>query len=528
MSQATKLFGKVRRGVQSVAYGNPLYQKLLSVGETPLRPSFTPPDPWPGDAHAGMEMLSDQISMFSFTEDKASVNEATVLRNLRSVGTEAARHACVHLIEGWLRQHDAWNEAEWAPEKLGSRIATWIGFYDFYAPVASEDLVARLMASLHRQWRHLERTITTALKGLPAIDAARGLIYGGLNFPDGEGALGFACEILQRQFVSEILPDGGHVTRNPSDQLHILAHLVDIRNILDMADIHVPASINSCITALAPVLKFYRHGDGGLALFNGSTEETSLMIDAVLVQAVPRGRLLRRLPETGYERLQAGRSLLFIDAASPPPKAFGNNGHAGLASFEFSVGRERIIVNCGSMPNGSPEWRAACAATAAHSTLIVEETNACQIDNQGGVSGHVLSSAQRFERNGVQTVEFAHNGYHSAFGMTHMRTLQLSEDGDILTGSDILQGRKNHAFTIRWHLHPTVQVSLAQGGQSAFLRTPSGSGWRLRVEKGQLALEPSIYCGNAQPRRTIQIKITGTTETEETVIPWTLSRERKA
>ena len=412
-------------------------------------------------------------------------------------------------------------------ENDGWTVAAWIGFYDFYVPAASPDFTPRLTASLHRQWKHLVRTISPALTGIDAVQAARGLIYGGLNFPDGDSALGLACDLLQRQMAAEILPDGGHGSRNPSAQLHVLRHLVDIRNVFELADIRLPEVIGIGLSSLIAPLKFFRHGDGGLALFHGSTEETSLLIDAVLTQAVVRGRVLRRLTETGYERLAAGRSLLIVDAAAPPPRALGREGHAGLSSFEFSHGRERIIVNCGAVPGGNAQWHAACAATAAHSTVTVADTNACDIDSNGGVMGAVQTSAQRFEEGGAHGVELTHDGYRARHGLIHHRVLRLSGDGEMLSGRDILQGKAGREFTVRWHLHPGVQASLSHGGQTALLRTASGGGWRLRVENALLALESSVYCGQATPRRTMQIKCSGITEAGDTGLTWSLTRERK-
>ncbi len=532
MTQATKLIGKVRRSVQSVAYGNPLYQKILASGETPTRLHFTPSDPWPGDANAGQALMSSQQSMFERSESTALRHAATALRNLRAVGTDAARVTSLRLIGNWLHQFDGWHETEWLAGHLGSRIAAWIGFYDFYASAAPPDFTPALAASLHRQWKHLLRTISPNLKGVEAVQAARGLIYGGLNFPDGDKALGLACDLLQRQMAAEILPDGGHISRNPATQLHILRHLVDIRNIFNLADIRLPESIGVGLGAMIPALKFFRHGDGALSLFHGAVEETPLLIDAVLTQATMRGRVLRRLPETGYERMMAGRSLLMVDAASPPPRAFGDQGHAGLLSFEFSHGRERIIVNCGAVPMGSAQWRTACAATAAHSSLTVADTNACDIGDEGGIAGTVQTSAQRFEEGGAHGLEMAHDGYRGQFGLVHNRILRLSGDGETLMGRDVLHNEGGHKtpqeFTLRWHLHPTVQVSLSHGGQTALLRTASGGGWRLRVENGALAMESSIYCGGIAPRRTMQIKCTGMTDSGHTAVTWSLTRERKA
>ena len=70
---------------------------------------------------------------------------------------------------------------------------------------------------------------------------------------------------------------------------------------------------------MAPALRAMRHGDGGLALFNGSREETSALVDLVLTQAGRGSRAPSALNEGGFQRLQAGRTVLIVDAGAPPP-----------------------------------------------------------------------------------------------------------------------------------------------------------------------------------------------------------------
>jgi uncharacterized heparinase superfamily protein len=537
---AKSLLKKIRHGVQSVAYSNALYRKMLASGAGADRLYFTLPDVWPGDAQAGMALMTGQRSIFDSSSTVSLRQAGTVLRNLRAVGTDAARRMAVELIANWLRHHDSWSEAEWMPDVLGERIAGWISLYEFYAPAATPEFTANLTASLHRQWKHLLRVLPPTLTGVAGLRAIKGLVYGGLNFPDGDKALGLAVDLLKRQLTNEILPDGGSLSRNPSSQLHILRHLVDLRAVLKAADLEAPEIITTAIGQMVPVVKFYRHGDGGLALFHGGGEETSLLIDTVLTQAEIKGRALRRLPDTGYERITAGRGLLLCDCAAPPPRGFDASGHAGLLSFEFGSGKERLIVNCGAMPDANTEWRVAMASTAAHSTLTVEDTNACDVMPSGSVMGNVNVEAQRFEQDGIQSVEMSHDGYQARFGIRHHRLLSLTGDGEELRGCESLSGPADRAFTIRWHLHPNVQASLTQGGKTALLRSEGGSGWRLRVdqpkgenwnEAGVLELESSIYCGNGAPRRSLQLKLSGRTEKlagdAPTRIFWSLSREKK-
>lgn len=525
MKPAGKILQKVRRSVEAVAYGNPLYRKMLAAGETPDRLYFTLPDPWPGDSQAGLALMSTQGALF---ERPVSPRHAVALRNLRAVGTPAAQLRAIRLLENWLQQYDEWDVNEWAPDVLGERIGAWIGFYEFYSPAAPPGFIPRLIASLQRQHKHLIRTLPPTLNGVAGLRALKGLALSGLNFDESDKSLALASDMLSRQLAAEILSDGGLISRSPSALLHMLRHLIDIRSILTVADIEVPDIVGSSIQAMVPALKLFRHGDGGLALFHGSAEETPLMIDAALTLAEARGRVLRRLPEAGYERLTAGRSVLIADGLRPPPRGHDQVGHAGLGAFEFGQGKERLIVNCGEVEGATTEWRLACAATAAHSTVIVEDTNACEILEAGGVLCAADVTVHRFEQNGAHCVEISHDGYRQNFGTVFNRLLMLSADGEELRGRDILVGASGRHFAIRWHLHPHTQASLAQSNQAALLRTAMGNGWRLRVEGHSLQLEPSIYCGSGAPRRSLQLKVGGITIGDQTIINWTLIREKKS
>jgi uncharacterized heparinase superfamily protein len=513
---------KVRKSVQSAAYGNPIYQKILAAGDMPNQLRFAPPDIWPGDAQIGLALLAQQQSLFD--QSGALRHDMTALmRGLRAVGSEAAQQAIRQMIEQWLKCYDNWHETEWSPAVLGKRIAAWLGFYEFYAPQASIEFIEDITGSLSRQWKHLLRAIPPSLTGLDGLYAIKGLIYGGLNFSDGERAIGLGLDLLRRQLQTEILPDGGHITRSPTLQLHMLRHLIDLRMVLQAAEISAWREIQLSIAALVPALRLYLHGDGGLALFHGGGEETPLLIEAVIAQSAIRARTLRRLPKTGYERLQAGRSLLITDIGHPPPYGYDQQAHAGLLSFEFGAGRERLIVNCGSI-HGSEDWRLASASTAAHSTLTVEDTNACEL--QSDVAA-VLIEAQRYEEDDAQCIDMMHDGYRPNFGLRHRRSLRLAGDGYQLQGRDELAGSSGRNFAVRWHLHPAVQASLLQGGQAALLRTAAGSGWRFRLEGASLGLESSVYCGAGAPHRSLQLKASGRTHGDPTTISWSLTREKR-
>ena len=183
-----------------------------------------------------------------------------------------------------------------------------------------------------------------------ALTALKGLIAAAVALPEQAAFLTRALRFLPQEIARQVLADGCHAERSPAAQLAALQDLVEIRALLQAAQAQPPASLASAIERMAPALRSMRHGDGGLALFNGSREDHSALIELVLAQAGRSGRSPSSLTEGGFQRLQAGRSVLIVDCGRPPPPGVDRMAHAGTLSMELSIGRERLIVNCGAAP----------------------------------------------------------------------------------------------------------------------------------------------------------------------------------
>jgi uncharacterized heparinase superfamily protein len=300
--------------------------------------------------------------------------------------------------------------------------------------------------------------------------------------------------------------------------------------------VEAPPHLLAALDRAAPALRLFRHGDGGLALFNGTREESSALLDLVLTQGQARGRAALELPETGFQRLQAGRSLVIMDTGAPPTSRagiFGLGGlptgadrfsHAGTLSFEMSVGRDRLIVNCGAAPAGEEAWRDALRATAAHSTLVLSDTNSSELRLEGLGRKPEKVDAERQEATGAQWLEVSHDGWRSAFNAVHRRRLYLAESGDDLRGEDVLEIPPDMPvpiFVVRFHLHPAVIANLLQDESAVLLRLPSGAGWKLRAKGARVALEDSIYLAG-EARRSLQIVLHA--EENEVSLQWAITR----
>jgi len=160
-----------------------------------------------------------------------------------------------------------------------------------------------------------------------------------------------------------------------------------------------------------------------------------------------RTRPLRDARHWGYQRVNAGRAVLQFDAAPPPLARHARDGCASTLAFEFSHGKERLIVNCGgaAFAGGLIPLRLAqgLRATAAHSTLAIDDFNstAVLINGKLGTGVSEVEVDRRIltgEGAGATRIEASHNGYVGRYGLTHRRILIVRDDGSELRGEDLL------------------------------------------------------------------------------------------
>ncbi len=495
----------------------------LRMGRVPDAPALPLRNPWPGDPGRGARLLMGEFELSGVTMVlapgnwgdnaapllRASAHGFTWLRDLRALGTDAARMRARLLIADWIANAGSSDSLVRRPDVAGARLTSWLGHYDFFAASADDPFRQKLMTRLVAEARSLAAMLPAEELDARALTALKGLVAAAVALPDNAAFLTRALRFLPQEINRQVLPDGCHAERSPAAQLAVLQDLVEIRALLQAGQVQAPVALGSAIERMAPTLRALRHGDGGLSLFNGAKEDNSQLIDLVLAQAGRGGRPPLSLLDGGFQRLQAGRSVLIVDCGRPPPPGIDRQSHAGTLSMELSVGRERLIVNCGAAPGAGPEWQDAARATAAHSTLVIADTNSSELKGAGLGRQPEHVEAQRQEANGAHWLEASHDGYTKPFGALHRRRLYLAESGEDLRGEDAVEAPTPQPYSLRFHLHPTVTASLQQDGEAVLLRLPSGGGWRLRAEGARMTLEDSIYLGQAEPKRCEQVVLTG-------------------
>jgi uncharacterized heparinase superfamily protein len=277
-------------------------------------------------------------------------------------------------------------------------------------------------------------------------------------------------------------------------------------------------------------------GDGALSSWQGCNPGEASRVTALIEGCGLRARPLRNARGWGYQRLSALGTILVLDAAPPPPAKAAAQGSASTLAFELSDGPQRLVVNCGG-PGPLPtallqELVDGLRTTAAHSTLVLSDTNSTNILADGSLGKGVEDVViERSEDNDASRLEASHDGYVRAFGLIHKRSVMLGNDGKELRGADQLmpKGRKkireSAPYAVRFHLAPGVEATVTADGMGAILRSKGAPPWNFRCRGGNLATDESLWVdGRGRAHRTSQLVIVGEVSALGGEIGWTFRR----
>ena len=434
------------------------------------------------------------------------------------------------LVDKWIVTYGKWNPFSWAPDILADRLYNWLALW---SPLLTGDTLsdnAQLRrSSVMRQLKRLRKTYKRTSPGLSRLKAAAALAIGGARLKEkSDGFLGRGLDWLDDEIETQILPDGGHISRAPGQALEALQILLTLDSLLQARGVEGSRAMSRAIDRLAPVISFFTASDGKLFNFNGTGEGEKAHLKAIK-KAAPEtmSKSFGYCPHTGYQRIEAEGTVLMVDTGATAPRPFDQEAHLSPLAFELSTELGRLVVNCGWNDQQPQSFRRAVRATAAHSSLILDNHSAGRLLKQGWISkrlGEVVAvaagpvAATRKEQASGTWLETSHDGYRQETGLTYRRRIYMSIEGNDIRGEDSLfvplgavplsNGEKS--FQIRFHFHPDVRVSLSQDQQSALLVQGGKAGWRFRTDGGPLSLEDSIYlAAGHKPVKCQQIVIAG-------------------
>lgn len=483
---------------------------------------------------------------------EAEVHGFGWLDDLAAVGDLAAQKRARHWTHDWILRFGTGDGPGWTPDLTGRRLVRWINHAILLLNGASREENQRFFAALTRQTRFLARRWPAASPGLPRFEALTGLVYAGLSLTGMQRHVRPAIAALDRECRSQISAEGGIPTRNPEELLDVFTLLTwDIAALAEEGRMAGPELL-AAVERIAPTLRALRHSDGSLARFHGGGKGADGRLDQALATSGVKTTRTKGLA-MGFARISHGRTSIIMDAAPPPSGEGSANAHASTLGIEITSGRRPLVVNCGSGVTFGQSWRRAGRATPSHSTLCIADFSSSRLEPAGRERGRrreLLIDVPRevqvdWQSDDVgSTVVAAHDGYLPSHGLTHVRRIRLGYDGRGVTGEDALTAiepssrkvfdraldrsrLKGIGFSVRFHLHPEVDVELDLGGAAVSMALRSGEIWILRHDgRAHLTLEPSVYLekGRLSPRATKQVVLSGVAMDYATRIGWTLAK----
>jgi uncharacterized heparinase superfamily protein len=508
-------------------------------------------DPWKGDATNGRKILEG-----TFTSNRhMEVLDEELWERTHSLSSEWLKQL---FSFAWLRDVEAAQPSESDLENLrgffvecltrryarkgitrhadiaAERLAHCLAHHAMLLEDADDKFIRLLLRDQLQTLRRLE-SIRRRNGYRTSLSVLKGLVFGALSLQAAGFLLGPVMRTLEEALQNRFLRDGGHLSRSPGWHLEETRLLMEIRQALQQRGLISSYEFLDQVLAHAlDALATLTHSDGKLALFNDSIEIDTSELQRVWQswrKAVPQAMPV--LENMHFVRLQQAASVVIMDVGAP--KARLSRSFFGTLSFEFSSGEERIIVNCGGSRGSNLLWRKACKATAAHSTLTVDDENSWQPADQ---ARHTLIhkpevTSQMQDGRTMLAVDAAYNGYVPFAGLLHYRKLMLSQEGamleglDVLTGHDAVVPQETHRVRLRFHLHPAITILRIARGMVDF-KTPRGKTWRFEtLPEFAAGVEESVYLGEGgQPKKSLQITIESLISREmDLKIPWKLIRQ---
>lgn len=463
-------------------------------------------------AFAGRTLRSHGETPFDATPPSEAWAEVLAgfgwLRHMRAADTAIARANARALVEDFVARKRERGDIARRPAVAARRLISLLSHSPLLLEGADHAFYERYLRHVSRLADRLTLALSGAVEGSARLQCLIAVAFATICL-DGQDSRRRRIEhVLSDELDHQILPDGGHLSRNPRLLIDLLLDLLPLRETFAARGLEPPRGVIMAIERMMPHLRLFRHGDGALALFNGMGTTPPDLMATLAAYDDARARPVEQATYSGYSRLSGLRSIVVADAGAAPRGAYSVEAHAGCLAFEFSSGPQRIVVNCGASRFGPPELRRASRSTAAHSTVTLAERSSA---NFGLVLGETRITAgpsdvrvARQDGEAGQEWVASHDGYRRSLGAVHTRRLVLARDDASLSGEDeiALTGSPDAMPAVaRFHLHPAVRPSAIEGGQGVLLTLPSAEVWAFEAGGLPIAIEESLFLASADGGR---------------------------
>jgi uncharacterized heparinase superfamily protein len=255
----------------------------------------------------------------------------------------------------------------WEAHVAAERVIAWLSHSTVVLQGAEAGFYRRFMKSLAYQVRYLRKIAGCTPEGDTRLRLRIALAMASISMPTRAAYIRREGRRLDRELERQILADGGHVSRNPRAVLDLLIDLLPLRQTYINLGHDLPQKLIPTIDRMYPALRFFRHQDGDLALFNGASSTPASELMSVLRYDETAGKPFKALPHMNYHRLSADGTTLIVDTGRRSLQGFlagrmraafpSRCRPAGTASSSIAVRRNMRAATTGTCHARRPPIR---------------------------------------------------------------------------------------------------------------------------------------------------------------------------
>ena len=429
------------------------------------------------------------------------------------------------LIFNWSKNNYSKSTFVWNTKITTKRLTNLIYYYDFYA-ISSDEKEKKFFYKLiyeHYLLLEINRKFDK-IDEIP-IEVVKILILMRIIFKKN---LDKILSDLRTQLFKFVDINGYHRSYNPSYQAEFINQLHEIKNILLYFDLNISQEIYNQLDSMTSAFNNLFHKDSSIALFNGSNNANDNQYKQI-------EKLISDIKPKKLDKIENGICIyndkykkIFFDIVTPSNKQINKNLHSGTLSFEMSCLDEKIITNCGSVEKRYGKKPEYLRYSAAHSTLVVDNTNISELSKNSykRIPKKLLFN---HEENDEEVIWIAsHDGYKENFNRIVKRKLRIFKRKNYIIGEDTLIllkfNSKKTQYNIRFHLTPICSCLLSNNKKTVFIKTQKNQSWVFNA-KSAINLEDSIYIKDGKTvEKTKQIVISNYVDTSKKVEQWSLEK----
>jgi hypothetical protein len=373
----------------------------------------------------------------------------------------------------------------WIPHSVSLRVLHWCRYVAWCAGDEEATVSERLLRIIYKNALFLETHVEHEIGGNHLLENAVALVAAGVLFRDHDtGWARAGRRLFDAAAEEQFLADGCHFERSPMYHVTVLRRYATAYDLLSAIGLPTDA-IETAAAAAMGFLERVIEPDGTIPLLNDSVHGETIAATTCLAYCRACGLSgsepsQNRSGGSGYRTLSTDAGTLLFDVGDVGPPhlpAHSHNDHLGVLLW---IAGDPILADTGVYDYDANERRQYARSVAAHNTAQYETMEPIPIAGSYLMGRRTSVSVVADEPDRI-TARYARRSLGGPV-YEHRRTAATTEAGwkviDAVSGSaDALSDGSDESgasdesggtYTVRYHFHPTADVSESTGTDGGF------------------------------------------------------------